>query len=447
MKFSLSFTVYSLQLKKMKKIQTTMQFMRFIGLDRLNRHAGLMACAVFFTLHSSLFTLTSCSSELEGPEDHKGIFLRVTGYTNEYVEVDAVTRATVSWQPSGYKEEHIYLAYGIFFTKSDGTVIKNKFHHGADNKWRMIEEVEADDNYYLYGYMPYDAGNVTVAPPDGKTYADGVKMTFTGLNAAMTKDLCIVTSAKDATRNKAPESTEENPKYTYELGNGLDWLPQGDFKCKIKAGEGESNANTLFFLFDHLYAALRLRFRIDETYNQLRDIVIKRLELESYKDEACTNLMPKLKTSITLLANNTGDSPIVGDVVFQEDPSAGKMEKILIYDKPDATWENDNEGKNDRLPSLGNNSQPVYKDDLGYVPKSGGENYYKLTTTYDIYDTNGNLIRKNQTAVNVLNPKVLFAQPQLRRGYMYTLRITIAPTFLYMMSDDDLEFKIDISEE
>ena len=54
MKFSLSFTVYSLQLKKMKKIQTTMQFMRFIGLDRLNRHAGLMACAVFFTLHSSL---------------------------------------------------------------------------------------------------------------------------------------------------------------------------------------------------------------------------------------------------------------------------------------------------------------------------------------------------------------------------------------------------------
>ena len=394
-------------------------------------------CLLLFTLHSSLFTLTSCSSELEGPKEQKGVVLWVMGYTNEYVEVDAVTRATVSWQPSGYKEEHVYLAYGMFFTKSDGTVKKNKFHYGADNQWRMIEEVEGPADYYLYGYMPYDAGEVTIAPPDGKTYADGAKMTFSGLNAAMTKDLCIVTAAKDATRNEKPG---EPGKYTYTLGDGLDWVPPGDFKCRIKAGDGDANKNNLFFLFDHLYAALRLRFRIDETYNQLRDIVIKRLELESYKDEACEQLMPKLKTTITLLANNTGASPIVGDVVFQEDLSAGKMEKILIYDKPDATV------ADDKLPSLDNENKPEYKDDLGYVPKSGGENFYKLTTSYDIYDKKGNLIRKNQTAVNVLNPKVLFAQPQLQRGYMYTLRITIAPTFLYMMSDDDLEFKMDIGE-
>lgn len=423
--------------KYINKVFELMSRMRFMG----------WGCFVFFIISFLHFFITSCSSELEGPEEEKGVVLRVMGYTNEYVEVDAVTRATVSWQPSGYKEEHVYLAYGMFFTKSDGTVKKNKFQYGADNKWRMIEEVEGPADYYLYGYMPYDAGNVTVAPPDGKTYADGVKMTFTGLNAAMTKDLCIVTAAKDATRNKAPEWTEQNPKYTYKLGNGLDWLPPGDFKCNIKAGEGEANANTLFFLFDHLYAALHLRFRIHETYNELRDIVIKRLELESYKNEACTELMPKLKTTITLLANTTGASPIVGDVVFEEDPSSGKMEKILIYDKPDASWANRTEGDktvNDRLPCLDNNNQPVYKDDLGYVPKSGGENYYKLTTTYDIYDTNGNLIRKNQTAVNVLNPKALFAQPQLQRGYMYTLRITIAPTFLYLMSDDDLEFKMDI---
>ena len=397
---------------------------------------SLMVACLYFSLFTlSFLTYTSCSSDLEGPKEQKGVLLRVMGYTNEYVEVDAVTRATVSWQPSGYKEEHVYLAYGMFFTKSDGTVKKNKFHYGADNQWRMIEEVEGPADYYLYGYMPYDAGEVTIAPPDGKTYADGAKMTFSGLNAAMTKDLCIVTAAKDATRNEKPG---EPGKYTYTLGDGLDWVPPGDFKCRIKAGDGDANKNTLFFLFDHLYAALRLRFRIDETYNQLRDIVIKRLELESYKDEACEQLMPKLKTTITLLANNTGASPIVGDVVFQEDLSAGKMEKILIYDKPDATV------GDDKLPSLDNENKPEYKDDLGYVPKSGGENFYKLTTSYDIYDKKGNLIRKNQTAVNVLNPKVLFAQPQLQRGYKYTLRITIAPTFLYMMSDDDLKFKIDI---
>ena len=393
--------------------------------------------AVFFILHSSFCIFSSCSSELEGPEEAKGVFLRVMGYENEYVEVDAVTRATVSWQPSGYKESHEYVTYGIFFTKSDdGSVIKNKFRYGADKKWYMVEDVSAGD-YYLYGYMPYDAGNVTIAPPSGHTYADGAVMTFTNLNAAMTQDLCIITAAKDATRNKAADWTAENPKYTYQLGNGLDWLPPADFKCKIKAGDGDDNKNTLFFLFDHLYAALHLGFRVDETYNQLRDIVIKRLELESYENEACTQLMPKLKTTITLMANNTYTSPIVGDVVFEKDQSAGYMEKVLIYNNPEAKW-------SDRLPSLDDQNNKVYVEKSGYIPKSGTENFYKLTTTYDIYDKKGNLIRKDQSAVNVLSPKKLFNQPQLLRGYKYTLRLTIAPTFLYMMSDDDLEFVIDI---
>lgn len=410
----------------MKKIQTIISKfikpMRPIGPMMLMGLIGLMG---------------ACNSELEGPEEAKGVFLRVMGYENEYVEVDAVTRATVSWQPSGYKESHEYVTYGIFFTKSDGSVIKNKFRYGADEKWYMVEEVTAGDNYYLYGYMPYDAGEVTIAPPSDGTYADGADITFSNLNAAMTKDLCIITAAKDATRNEKPG---EPGKYTYVLGNGLDWIPPADFKCKIKAGGGDENKNTLFFLFDHLYAALHLGFRVDETYNQLRDIVIKRLELESYEDEACEKLMHKLKTTVKLRANNTYTTPIVEDIVFEQDQAAGFMEKVLIYNNPDAVWTN----SDDRLPSLDNQNNKVYVEKSGYIPKSGTENFYKLTTTYDIYDTKGNLVRKDQSAVNVLSPKILFNQPQLLRGYKYTLRMTIAPTFLYMMSDDDLEFKMDI---
>lgn len=410
----------------MKKIQTIISKfikpMRPIGPMMLMGLIGLMG---------------ACNSELEGPEEAKGVFLRVMGYENEYVEVDAVTRATVSWQPSGYKESHEYVTYGIFFTKSDGSVVNNKFRYGADEKWYMVEEVTAGDNYYLYGYMPYDAGEVTIAPPSDGTYADGADITFSNLNAAMTKDLCIITAAKDATRNEKPG---EPGKYTYVLGNGLDWIPPADFKCKIKAGGGDENKNTLFFLFDHLYAALHLGFRVDETYNQLRDIVIKRLELESYEDEACENLMHKLKTTVKLRANNTYTTPIVEDIVFEQDQAAGFMEKVLIYNNPDAVWTN----SDDRLPSLDNQNNKVYVEKSGYIPKSGTENFYKLTTTYDIYDTKGNLVRKDQSAVNVLSPKILFNQPQLLRGYKYTLRMTIAPTFLYMMSDDDLEFKMDI---
>ena len=395
---------------------------------------GMGVGFVFFILHSSFFIFSSCSSDLEDPEQ-QGIFLRVMGYENDYVEVDAVTRATVSWQPAGYSETHVYTSYGIFFTKEDGTVIDNKFRT-YNTKWYMVEEVKNAGDYYLYGYMPYDAGNVTIEPPTSGNYKDGAVLTFRKMNAAMIQDPCIVTAAKDATRNEKPG---ESGKYTYTLGNGLEWLPAGDFKCNIKSSE----ANTLFFLFDHLYAALSMRFRIDETYNQLRDICIKRLELESYKDEACTELMPKLQAVVTLAANTTGASPIVGDIVFTDDPSGEKMDKVLIFNNPNAKWEDEGE-KSDRLPSLDAQGNKIYVDKTGYIPKTGTDNFYKLTTTYDVYDTKGKLIRKDQSAVNVLNPKKLFNQPQLLRGNRYTLRMTIAPTFLYMMSDDDLEFNIDI---
>lgn len=373
----------------------------------------------------------------------------------KYEEVDAVTRATTpSWMPNGYTEEHVYLAYGVFFTKKNATPIKSKLHYGykedGSKTWRMTGDINEGD-YYLYGYMPYDAGNVTIEP--NGTYANGAIMTFTGLNAAMTKDFCIITGAKDATRTLLEQATETtSAKYKYNINDGNnnyteEWMKEGDFRCHIKAGEGDEDKNILFFLFDHLYAALRLCFRVDETYNVLRDICIKRLELESFTDEACTELMPKLKTIVTLKATTTSGSPIVGDVAFEADPSGEKMDKVLIYDNPNAKWKDrteDNKTVNDRLPSLDGNNNKVYVEKSGYIPKSGSENFYKLTTTYDIYDKKGNLIRKDQSAVNVLNPKELFSTPQLLRGYMYTLRMTIGPTFLYVMSDDDLEFKMDI---
>ena len=393
------------------------------------------------------------SDELDGPEEPKEVSIEIMSSSAKYEEVDAVTRATTpNWMPNNYTEEHVYLAYGVFFTKSDGTVIKSKFHYGykedgINKTWRMTGDIGAGD-YYLYGYMPYDAGEVTIEP--NGTYANGAIMTFTGLNAAMTKDFCIITGAKDAIRKN--QISTDPVKYEYFINDGSGnytetWMKTGDFKCHIKAGEGDENKNILFFLFDHLYAALRLCFRVDETYNQLRDIVIKRLELESYTDEACTVLMPKLKTIVTLQATSTFESPIVGDVTFEADPSGAKMDKVLIYDNPNAKWEDrteDNKTVNDRLPSLDQDNNKVYVEKSGYIPKSGSENYYKLTTTYDIYDKKGNLIRNDQLAVIVLNPKALFSTPQLQRGYSYTLRLTIGPTYLYQMSDDDLEFTMDI---
>ena len=70
-----------------------------------------------------------------------------------------------------------------------------------------------------------------------------------------------------------------------------------------------------------------------------------------------------------------------------------------------------------------------------------------LTSTYDVYDTNitpehpdGNLVRKDCSATNTLVLSDLFSeQTESKRGWRYKVDLTITPTYLYVMSDPDLD--------
>ena len=56
-----------------------------------------------------------------------------------------------------------------------------------------------------------------------------------------------------------------------------------------------------------------------------------------------------------------------------------------------------------------------------------------LVSTYDVYDSKDNLIRQNCTATNKL--------PNLEaiRGQRVLLNMTVNPTYLYVLSDPDLD--------
>ena len=63
----------------------------------------------------------------------------------------------------------------------------------------------------------------------------------------------------------------------------------------------------------------------------------------------------------------------------------------------------------------------------------------KLISTYDVYDKKGNLTRQNCTATNTINISNLFSgQTETLRGRRYTINLTINPTYLYMLSEPDL---------
>ena len=61
---------------------------------------------------------------------------------------------------------------------------------------------------------------------------------------------------------------------------------------------------------------------------------------------------------------------------------------------------------------------------------------FQLRSTYDVYDKKGNLIRKSCQAVNNLKVADLFT---LQRGKGYSLTMKVMPTYLYMLSEPDLD--------
>ena len=359
--------------------------------------------------------------------------IELVPYASSYTEVEPLISGTRApdWAPNNFYEygdltgvsgvlrsnEHAPIS--VYFTQDGPPAVElfRRFSYGSSNqKWRIDEEVEHAGNYYLYGFVPSSAGSASIEP--NNTYADGAKLTLTGLNSVMTQDLCFVVGAKHGNG----DATSVVP--ATESGK----VALGDFECNIKAGE----SNYIYLLFDHLYAALRFRFRVDSKYAALRAIKLKKLELLAFQDETCTlRMSKKVQTTVTLRKTTNGTSPIVSVSKFTTDTTTpggdAEMDWAVICD-------------NESNPILlsGDN----YTDNLGFVPKTSS--FYHLRSTYDVYDLDAegkprNIVRQDCVAENKIDPRKQFNQEELERGNMYTLRLTINPTYLYVLSEPDLD--------
>lgn len=377
-----------------------------------------------------LMGLMACSGEqIVGPEEGtkpepvekpepepepvlEGIPLYLKGYVSPFGMVSgAMTRA---FSFPGYEEPTEYVPIGAFFTNDmhankveKRRILRDNPTSSIDGKWYYTPPVEIEsDNYQLYGYMPYNAADVTIEP--NTTYADGATLHFTGMNIITTKDVCVMVGAKHAT--DYDETTDE-----YTLGGGK--LQTGNFDCHMNNGEGLKNY--LFLLFDHLYASISFRFRVDGIYARMRTIHLKKLELTAYSDKECNS--PKIKeqdATVVLQKTTDGSSPIQS-ITFTETSGSPYVENETFF-------EGDVE-----LNSVD------WSEAVAYVPYT--ESYYKLRSTYDVYDRKGNLIRHDCVAENTLNPFKIFNVTEMHRGKQYVLKLKIAPTYLYQLSDPDLD--------
>jgi hypothetical protein len=245
------------------------------------------------------------------------------------------------------------------------------------DRWFAYFNAVPDKNYTVYGYMPKAEG---MSSSLSSVTSGGATMTISGMKPVTSDDICIVTGVKET-----------------DIG-----LQEGQFGWYMATANDNFH---MYLLMDHLYASVKFSMKIHEDYAVLRTVKVKTMKL---KVNAAS-----VDAEVTLTHNTVGESPITGNVNYT---TTGSSYEAEIF--------NDEEGQ--ALSTV----TPMAVTAC-FAPSFSSN--LTLVTTYDVYDSKGNLIRANCTATNKL--------PALgaRRGERVQVNMMVSPTYLYVLSDKDLD--------
>ena len=359
--------------------------------------------ARLLALMSVAILLTACSDDTDRsgslPDDTD--VLQIAAYTQDLTSPSqsAATRAVTV--PSGYSQYDGSASIGVFMTPKTTEMTLISYE---DNAWHSLVKVTKDNQYYIYGYMPAYATS-TITP--NTSFDNGAILKFTDVPSVMSEDFSVITGVLQLQPDNAGNAVQEGT------------LRAGTFAYTGK----ESGKNYVDLMFDHLYGALNIDLKVADSYNSLRTIKLKELRLRT-SDE---NGPSKNKTNVTVTLNKTEGGTPISNVVYE--PTGEDVGDLSFF-----------QSATGRL--LGTD----YESFMGHFMPEGITTFV-VTSVYDVYDKNvtaehpdGNLIRKDCTAENTLELYKLYdRQTVTKRGYKYTIRLTVMPTYLYMLSDPDLD--------
>ena len=260
--------------------------------------------------------------------------------------------------------------------------------------------VKEETPYYLYGYMPSSI-SATQSAPDGD-YSKGINLSFTGLPAITSDDICVLVGVQLVGANSTDSPTVTEGQY--------------GFRSNIK---GQNYVN---LLMAHLYAKLKVNFKIDPNYAELRSIHLKEVTLTSkYADGASVNV-------------NLRSGQGIGSPIFTS--SGDPEEHILTLFKssaviPEKVLDKALANQNDPTKSLVSLDLPAYcRPPVAVV----GTYNLTLTTIYDVYDIKGQNLGERES-----KNKIEFNVAEIKPGQEKQLVLTVKPTYLYVLSDNDAD--------
>lgn len=332
----------------------------------------------------------------------------------DMLELRAITRTDGAYQISTAAQEiPVFLAT---VDKATGTYscASGSFQSDAIGNWQSDLSVKEETPYYMYGYMPSTVtGAVAVTAADlAGDYSKGVDLTLSGLPAITLDDISVLVGVQRV----GARSTIDPPSDPPAVTEG-----QYGFRSGIKGH------NFVNLLMAHLYARLKLSFMIDPNYAELRSIHLKEVKLTSkYADGA----------SVTV---NLRDGKKIGNPTFPAGTEGETAHTVTLLKATDTEKVLDEAFVNTAL-SL---DVPAYCRPI--TAAAEGQSYsLTLTTTYDVYDrafdkTENKVVDKNNLGERTSVNKVKLNIAALKPGYERTLVLTVNPTYLYILSDNDLD--------
>ena len=301
--------------------------------------------------------------------------------------LSSVTRASSHFSPD--EGSSVYL----FVTTKDDV-----FNHGyysyittPSPSWTN-SGVSVGENlqYYIYGYMPRnDAYTSSITKPEGSDYSTGADLTLSGLPVFTSKDICVTVGVRRVTSDS--DETVAN---------------EGNFGYL----SGLNSENYVNLLMDHIYSDLKLVFKVDANYNDLRLIKLKSVKLEcTYGD--------KIQTKVLL---RSGSGLEEASIVYSKYGTGTSTDHFFLEESDSPV---DLDATAQELGSI--YCPPIIFDYAG--------TYMSLVCTYDVYDRQDHQMRASCTVENK------FGLSHMTHGEQTTVTVTIAPTYLYMLGDYDLD--------
>ena len=336
-----------------------------------------------------IWGVSSCSDDNE-PMD--GDTLQLLSYSREFEDVTRSATVPAGYQlysvqhPEVAEEGHAICTY---LTVAPQEASLRRFVYETD-RWHSNAIVKDGVDYYIYGYLPMNAVEDVWISPFQDDYSLGATLHMSGIDYFSNKDISLIVGVKGA------ESVDANVD-----------VKTGNFLYQAKG----RNHNHVYLLFDHLYSALRFSIRVDQNYAEMRKIHVKSIVLTS-------SATSKVDADIVM---KPGATPINSITYTSTDEAKGEYTLLDTEHELTTTYE-----------TLG-------------VPTffaSGASVNLKLQCLYDVYDRKNNLVRKDCTSENKLQDVL----QTIKRGERRTIKLTVKPTFIYVLSDPDLDSPTVVTE-